>query len=87
MGLVKVRTTAWIQFKVEIGGMDGSVIKVNQARKAFNSRMMEVFQGSDLSEIIKEMFAHMKHKSKIRHWRIVGFRLIENYSWISIFIS
>ena len=29
-------------------------------KKALNSRMMEVFQGSDLGRIIEEMFAHMK---------------------------
>ena len=28
-------------------------------KKAFNSRMMEVFQGSDFGKIIEEMFAHM----------------------------
>ena len=26
----------------------------------FNSRMTEIFQGSDLNEIVKEMFTHMK---------------------------
>ena len=30
------------------------------AKKAFNSQMMEVFQGSDLGKIIEEMLAHMK---------------------------
>ena len=44
----KVQTTAWIQFKVEIKGKDGSVINVDEVRKAFNSRMTEVFQGSNL---------------------------------------
>ena len=32
--------------------------------KAFNSRMMEVFQRSNLNEIINEMFAHMKTQGK-----------------------
>ena len=36
----KVLTTAWIQFKVEVEGKDGSVIKVDGVRKAFNSQMM-----------------------------------------------
>ena len=55
----KVQTTAWIQFKVEIGGKDGSIIKVNEVRKAFNSWMTEVLQRCNLGEIIEEMFAHM----------------------------
>ena len=39
----KVQTTAWIQFEVEVEGEDGGYIKVNAVKKAFNSRMMEVF--------------------------------------------
>ena len=58
--LAKVQMTTWIQFKIEVEGEDGSVIKVDEVRKAFNSRMMEVFQGSDLGEIIEKMFAHMQ---------------------------
>ena len=59
--LAKVQTTAWIQLKVEVHeGEDGSAIKVDEVEKLFNSRMLEVFQGSDLGKIIKEMFAHMK---------------------------
>ena len=57
---VKVQTDAWIQFKVEVEGKDGSINKVNEVRKLFNRWMMEVFQGSDLGEIIEEMFVHMK---------------------------
>ena len=47
LDLEKVQMTAWIQFIVETEGKDESVIKVNEVRKAFNSPMMEVFQGSD----------------------------------------
>ena len=56
----RCKQPAWIQFKVEIKGEDGSIIKVNETRKTFNSQMTEVFQGSDLGEIIEEMFTHMK---------------------------
>ena len=56
----KVQMTAWIQFKVEFESEDGRVIKAGEVRKAFNSRMTEVFQGSDLGEIIEEMFSRMK---------------------------
>ena len=38
----------------------GNVIGVNRAELPFNSRMTEIFQGSDLNEIVNEMFAHMK---------------------------
>ena len=55
-----MRTTASVQFKVETEGEDGSVINIDEVRKAFNSHMTEVFQGSDLGEIIKEMFAQLK---------------------------
>ena len=60
--LVKVHTTAWIQFKVEVRGEDGSVIKVDEVRKVFNNLMTVVFQGSNMGEIIEEMFTHMKMK-------------------------
>ena len=60
LDLAKVQMTTWIQFKIEVEGEDGSVIKVDEVRKAFNSRMMEVFQGSDLGEIIEKMFAHIQ---------------------------
>ena len=39
---------------------DGDVVRVDTVKTVFNSRMMEVFQGSDLGEIIEEMFTHMK---------------------------
>ena len=59
MDSAKVQTTAWIQFKVETEGEDRSIIKVDDVRKACNSQMMEVFQGSDLGKMI-EMFTHIK---------------------------
>ena len=60
LDLTKVQTTTWIQFKVEAEGEDGSVIKVDEVRKVFNNRMIAVFQGSYMGEIIEEMFAHMR---------------------------
>ena len=51
----KDQTTAWIQFKVEVEGEDESIIKVVEVREAFNSWIMEVFQGSDLGKIITHM--------------------------------
>ena len=56
---MKGQTIAWIQFEVEVEDDDGSVIRVNTVDKAFNSQMMEVFEGNDLGEVIDKMFAHM----------------------------
>ena len=55
-----MQTTTWIRFKVEVEVGDGNVRRVDMVDKAFNSRMMEVFKGSNLNEIINEMFAHMR---------------------------
>ena len=35
-------------------------MEIDRVDKAFNSRMMEVHQGSDLDGIVNEMIAHMK---------------------------
>ena len=59
LDLAKVQTTAWIQFKVEVEGENGDIIRVDMVDEAFNSHMMEVFQESDLGKIIEEMLAHM----------------------------
>ena len=56
----KVQTTAWIRFKVEMDDGDGNVIRIDMVDKTFNSRMMEVFQGSNWNEVIDEMFAYMR---------------------------
>ena len=60
MESAKVQMTAWIQFMVEVEDGDGNIIRVDMVKKAFNSQMTEVFQGSELDKIIEEMFAHMK---------------------------
>ena len=59
-GSARVQMTTWIRFMVEVQDENGNVIGVNRVEKAFNSRMTDIFQGSDLNEIIEEMFAHMK---------------------------
>ena len=56
---MKVQTTTWILFKIEVEDGDGNIIKVDTVNKAFNSRMMEVFQRSNLEEVIDEMFTHV----------------------------
>ena len=37
-----------------------NVIRVDTIDKGFSSRMTEVFQGSNLDEVIDEMFAHTR---------------------------
>ena len=43
---------------------NGNIIGVDRVDKAFNSWMTDIFQGSDLNEIIEEMFTHMKTQIK-----------------------
>ena len=52
----KIQTTAWIRFRIE----DDDDGNFETADKAFNSRMMEFFQGSDLEELVEQMLDHMK---------------------------
>ena len=47
--------TTWITFRIEYDeGM------IDRVRVAFNSRMTDILQGSDLNALIEEMFTHMK---------------------------
>ena len=56
----RVQTTAWIRFRVEVEDENGNVIGVDRVRLPFNSRMTDIFRGSDLKEIVNQMLAHMK---------------------------
>ena len=60
LGSARVQTTAWIRFIQALEDDFENVIGADRVEKAFNSRMMEIFQGSDLNEIIDEMLTHMK---------------------------
>ena len=61
MGSGRVQRTAWIRFRQALEDDFGNVKRLDRAELPSNSRMMEIFQGgSDLDEIIDEMFAHMK---------------------------
>ena len=57
----RVQTTAWIRFIQEFD----DVVEINRAELAFNSRMMDVDQGSDLDRIVDGMITHMKTLIKI----------------------
>ena len=60
LGSARVQTTTWIRFRQALEDDFGNVIGVNRAELPFNSRMTEIFQGSNLNEIVNEMLAHMK---------------------------
>ena len=49
-GAVRSQTTTWIRFR-----KDGELVE-----QAFNGRMMNVYNLSDMDEIVNEMIAHMK---------------------------
>ena len=52
--------TVWIRF-IQVLEVDfGNIIGSDRVDKAFNRRIMEIHQGSDLNEIIDEMLAHMR---------------------------
>ena len=55
LGSARVQTTLWIEFMKEYA--NGIIDRI---RLPFNSRMTEIFQGSDLNEIVNEIFAHIK---------------------------
>ena len=51
LGSVKVQTTLWVKWV-----MDGDIF----VDKAFNSKMTEIFQESNLGEVIEKLTTHMK---------------------------
>ena len=58
LGSSRVQTSTWIRFIQSLEDDFRNVIGVDRADKAFNSWMTDIFQGSDLNEIV--MFTHMK---------------------------
>ena len=60
LGSVRVQTTVWIRFIQALQDDFGNIIGSDRVNMPFNSRMTEIFQGSDLNEIVSEIFAHMK---------------------------
>ena len=56
----RAQTTVWIRFMVKLEDGIGNIIGVDRVRLPYNSRMTEIFQGSDLDEIVNEMLAQMK---------------------------
>ena len=58
-GSARVQTTAWIRFRQALEDDFGNVIGFDRAELPFNSRITDIYQGSNLNEIVNEMFAHM----------------------------
>ena len=67
LGSARVQTTAWIRFRQALEDDFGNIIGVNRAELPFNGKMTEIFQGSDLNEIVNEMFPHMKTQIESQH--------------------
>ena len=68
MNAVKVQMHLWIMWKKkeeEKQAWQGSKTHETLVDKPFNSRMTEVFQGSNVEEILQGMFAHIK--TQIEH--------------------
>ena len=53
-GALRAQTTTWIRFR-----KDDKLVEL-----AFNSRMVNVYNLSDMNEIVSKMIAHMKHQIK-----------------------
>ena len=68
LNAVKVQMHLWIMWKKkeeEKQAWQGSKTHETLVDKPFNSRMTEVFQGSNVEEILQGMFAHIK--TQIEH--------------------
>ena len=79
LGSARVQMTAWIRFIQALEDDAGNVIGDDRVKMPFNSGMTDVFQGSDLNEVVGRMLDHMNSKLKTQHWRIVGLGLKRFY--------
>ena len=52
--------TAWIRFIQALEDDFGKIIGSDRVELPFNTRIMDIYQGSDLNEIVNEMFTHMQ---------------------------
>ena len=76
LGSARLQTTAWIRFIQSLEDDFLNVIGVDRDDKAFNSRMTEIFQGSDLNEIVNVMLTHMK--TQIENQALANSRFVFN---------
>ena len=76
LGSARVQTTTRIRFRQALEDDFGNKIGFSRERLLFNSRMMEIFQGSDLNETFNEMLVHMK--TRIENPALTNSRFIFN---------
>ena len=74
LGSAMVQMTVWIRFIQALEDDFGNVIESDRVRLPFNSRMTEIHQGSDLNEIVNEMFTHMQ--TQIENPALTNSRLV-----------
>ena len=74
LGSARVQTTTWIRFIQALEGDFGNVIGSDRVELPFNSRIMDIYQGSDLNEIVNEMSAHMQ--TQIENPALVNSRFV-----------
>ena len=76
-GAIRTQTMTWIRLR-----KDNKFVEL-----AFNSRMANVYNLSDMNEIVNEMIAHMKQVIEIQPYRIVDSYLMRSHTWISISVD
>ena len=74
LGSARVQTTAWIRFIQALEDDFGNIIGSDRIALPFNSRIMDIYQGSNLNEIVNEMFAHMQ--TQIENPALVNSRFV-----------
>ena len=90
LGSARVQTTTWIRFIQTLEDDFGNIIGSDRVDKAFNSRMTEIHQGSDLDEIIDEMLTYMK--TQIKNPALTNIRFVfdevlfldVNFQWLDL---
>ena len=76
-GVVRSQATTWIRFR-----KDRELVEL-----AFNGRMVNVYNLSDMNEIVNKMIAHMKQrKSRTRLYWIANSYSMRSNTWTSISI-
>ena len=63
MGSTKVQLYMWIKWKKREEFKQAEVHEII-VEKAFNSKMMEIFQGSNIDEILEKMFTYIKTQTE-----------------------
>ena len=62
LGSARVQRTAWIRLRQALKDDIRNIIGSDKVELPISSRIMDIYQGSDLNEIVNEMFAHMQRQ-------------------------